>query len=95
MFHAERVPGRVMRAAAVAVALAAGVVALQAPSVTALPSGPPSVHAAEDADDAELRIPDDFMLGAGSSSYQIEGAWDVDGEWTRFASRAPSRSGSV
>ncbi|XP_034244905.1 myrosinase 1-like [Thrips palmi] len=40
-----------------------------------------AAKAAEDAVvDAELSIPTDFWMGAGSASYQIEGAWNVDGK---------------
>lgn len=28
---------------------------------------------------ARLKFPDDFLLGAASSSYQVEGAWNEDG----------------
>ncbi|KAG4078231.1 hypothetical protein HA402_011303 [Bradysia odoriphaga] len=31
-------------------------------------------------DDKEQRFPDDFIWGAASSAYQIEGAWNVDGK---------------
>ncbi|KAK3929369.1 Beta-glucosidase A, partial [Frankliniella fusca] len=30
--------------------------------------------------DPKYKIPDNFLIGAGSSSYQNEGAWDRDGK---------------
>lgn len=41
------------------------------------------------------RFPDDFLFGVSSASYQIEGAWNVDGKgpsiWDEFTHKHPER----
>lgn len=42
-----------------------------------------------------LQLPDDFLIGASTAAYQIEGAWNTDGKgpniWDEFTHREPHR----
>lgn len=41
------------------------------------------------------KFPDEFLFGAASSAYQIEGAWNVDGRgpsiWDHFTHNSPDK----
>ena len=41
---------------------------------------PAAGHRTLGKDDREYSLPDDLLIGAGTSAVQTEGAWDKDGE---------------